>query len=99
MSTIISIGINRDKIQFNEKGWANVDVFVNDQVNEYGQNASAAMSQSKEERESNTPRNYVGNGKVVWTSGTIEAAPRQESKGVTAAQQSEAGRETPDLPF
>ena len=64
MSTIISIGINRDKIQFNEKGWANVDVFVNDQVNEYGQNASAAMSQSKEERESNTPRNYVGNGKI-----------------------------------
>ena len=99
MSSIISIGINRDKIQFNEKGWANVDVFVNDEVNEYGQNASAAMSQTKEERESSTPRNYVGNGKVVWTTGTIEAAPRQERSGVTAAQQSEAGRETPDLPF
>lgn len=99
MSTIISVGINKAKIEFNEKGWANVDIFVNDQVNEYGQNVSAAMSQTKEEREGGSPRNYVGNGKVVWTSGTIEAAPRQESQGVTAKQQSEAGRETPDLPF
>jgi len=98
MSTIISVGINRDKIQFNDKGWANVDVFINDQVNDYGQNVSLAMSQSKEEREGDTPRNYVGNGRVVWTSGTVEAAPRRE-EGVTAAQQSQAGRETPDLPF
>lgn len=99
MSTIISVGINRDKIQFNEKGWANVDVFISDEVNEYGQNVSAAMSQTKEERESGERKNYVGNGRVVWTSGTVEAAPRPESKGVPAAAQSQAGRETPDLPF
>lgn len=98
MSAIISIGINRDKIQFNDKGWANVDVFVNNDVNDYGQNASAAMSQTKEERDEKSPRNYVGNGKVVWTDGQIEAAPRKD-EGVTAAQQSQVGRETPDLPF
>jgi len=30
MSTIISVGLNRDKITFNDKGWANVTIFVND---------------------------------------------------------------------
>ena len=99
MSSIISLGINRDKIQFNDKGWANVDVFINDDVNQYGQNASAAMSQTKEEREGDTLRNYIGNGRVVWTTGTIEAAPKMEKDGVSAAEQSTAGRETPDLPF
>lgn len=99
MSTIISLGINKEKIQFNEKGWANVDVFINDQVNDYGQNVSAAMAQSKDEREAGQQKTYVGNGRVVWTSGSVEAAPRPEPKGVVAAEQSEAGRETPDLPF
>ena len=99
MSTIISLGINKEKIQFNEKGWANVTIFVNDETNEYGQNVSAIMSQSKEERDAGTPRTYLGNGKVTWTAdGTIKAAEKVE-QGVTAEQQSTAGRETPDLPF
>ena len=98
MSTIISVGISKDKITFNEKGWANVTIFVNDETNQYGQNCSAAMEQSKEEREAKNPKNYIGNGKVVWTEGTIAAAERVE-QGTPAAAQSQAGRETPDLPF
>jgi len=98
MSTIISVGINKDKIKFNDKGWANVTLFVNDETNTYGQNVSAAMEQSKEAREAKEPKEYIGNGKVVWTSGSIEAATRVESQTV-ASEQSLAGRETPDLPF
>ncbi len=98
MSSIISVGISKDKITFNEKGWANVTIFVQDETNQYGQNASAAMEQSKEDRENKAPKTYIGNGKVVWTDGNISAAERVD-QGVTASAQSTAGRETPDLPF
>ena len=98
MSSIISVGINKNKIQFNEAGWANVTVFLNDETNVYGQNASAAMDQSKEQREAKEAKQYIGNGKVVWTDGTITVAERVE-QGVEAKEQSMAGREKPDLPF
>ncbi len=99
MSGIISIGLNKDKIQFNEKGWANVTLFVDNETNEYGQNVSAVMEQSKEQREAKEPRTYIGNGRVVFTNdGSLVAAERKD-EGVTAAEQSQAGRETPDLPF
>jgi len=98
MSTIISVGINKEKIQFNDKGWANVTVFVNDETNAYGQNASASMEQTKEQREAKEAKHFIGNGKVVWTDGKIQAAERVE-KQTEANEQSLAGRETPDLPF
>lgn len=99
MSGIISIGLNKDKIQFNDKGWANVTLFVDNETNEYGQNVSAVMEQSKEQREAKEARTYIGNGKVVFTNdGSLVAAERKE-QGVTAQEQSQAGRETPDLPF
>jgi|TARA_R110000796_G_scaffold132915_1_gene248404 hypothetical protein len=98
MSSIISVGINKNKIQFNEAGWANVTVFLNDETNVYGQNASAAMDQTKEQREAKEAKQYIGNGKVVWTDGTITVAERVE-QGVEAKEQSMAGREKPDLPF
>ena len=99
MSTIISVGINKDKITFNDKGWANVTLFVNDDTNQYGQNVSAANEQSKEQREAKEAKQYIGNGKVVWTSdGTIAAADKVERQ-TEASEQSLAGRETPDLPF
>jgi hypothetical protein len=56
MSTIISIGINKEKIQFNDKGWANISVFVNDETNVYGQNVSAAMDQTKDQRDAKEPK-------------------------------------------
>lgn len=98
MASIISLGINKEKIVFNEKGWANITVIVDDEVNTYGQNAKAIMDQTKEEREAKEPKVYLGNGRVVWTEGVIKVAPKQERQ-VVASEQSSAGRSTPDLPF
>lgn len=98
MSAIISLGINREKLVFNEKGWANVTVFLDDSTNPYGQNASAIMEQTKDQRDAKEPRTYLGNGKVVWTDGTIKPADKVEREAV-ASEQSTAGRATPDLPF
>ena len=98
MSSIITIGLNKEKLTFNDKGWANITVFVNDETNTYGQNVSASNEQSKEQREAKEAKAYIGNGKVVWTDGNIQAADRVE-KQTEASEQSLAGRETPDLPF
>ena len=98
MASILTIGLNKDKIQFNEKGWANVTVVLNDETNQYGQNVSAYMNQTKEQREAKEAKNYVGNGRVVWTEGSVTIAEKVE-QGVTSSEQSTAGRETPDLPF
>ena len=98
MSAIISLGINRDKLVFNDTGWANVTVFLDDNTNSYGQNASAIMEQSKEQREAKEPRTYLGNGKVVWTDGNIKTADKVERE-TAGSEQSTAGRATPDLPF
>lgn len=98
MATLVTLGLNRDKLVFNEKGWANITVSINDDTNQYGQNASASISQTKEQREAKEAKVYVGNGKVVWTDGNINTADRVD-EGVKASEQSTAGRETPDLPF
>ena len=101
MSTIISVGINKSKITFNEQGWANVTIFVNDETNAYGQNASAAMEQSKEQREAKEAKAYIGNGKVVWIkdaqgeSGMITLAQKEEK----AEDARTAVAENSDLPF
>lgn len=98
MATLVTLGLNKDKVQFNDKGWANITISINDDTNQYGQNASAFISQTKEQREAKEAKTYVGNGKVVWTDGAIKVADRVE-EGVTASEQSTAGRGTPDLPF
>lgn len=98
MATLVTLGLNKDKLTFNEKGWANITISINDDTNQYGQNASAYNSQTKEEREAKEAKSYVGNGRVVWTDGTVNVADKVE-QGVTASEQSTAGRETPDLPF
>ena len=98
MAGIISVGINKSKIEFNESGWANVTITLDNETNVYGQNVKVTMSQSKEEREAKEAKTYIGNGKVVWTDGVITKADKVE-EGVVASEQSQAGRQTPDLPF
>ena len=71
MSTIINASldltnIEKSKIIKGKKGsYINVTMFVNDEVDQYGNNASIIISQTKEEREAKTPRVYLGNGKTV----------------------------------
>lgn len=66
--------IEKSKIIKGKKGsYLNVTAFVNDEVDQYGNNVSIIVSQTKEEREVKTPRVYLGNGKT----NTINA-PAQE---------------------
>lgn len=80
----------------NENGVA-ITVSINDDSNEWGQNISAFVEQTKEQREAKKDRFYVGNGKTFWTDGTIKVAERKEQPvaAPVAASVSEDGEELP----
>lgn len=84
MGKLISLGINLSKIpgdkitlsKSNEK-WLNITVELKDAADQYGNDVSSWVSQSKEEREAKEPRVYLGNGKVVYSGGGQAQAPAQ----------------------
>ena len=63
----------------NGKGIATT-ISINDKVDNYGNNVSEWVSQTKEEREAKANRIYSGNGKVVFIdpNKTISVAPKKE---------------------
>jgi hypothetical protein len=74
MATILNASLNVAKIDKNKLiagktgQFLNVTITINDEVDKFGNNASIFESQTKEERDNKTPKNYLGNGKVIWTS-------------------------------
>ena len=102
MSAIINLNLRVDALPKEKfvKGkdgavYYNFTVSINDDTNQFGQNVTAIDSQTKEEREAKKPKNYLGNGNVVWTDGKIVAVKRdtQEMAKQTSKEESE------DLPF
>ncbi len=72
--------------------YINIDIIVNDEVNEYGQDTAIKVNQSKEERESGVKATYLGNGKTVWTGESNE--PKS-----AVAQYEGKDEDLDDLPF
>ena len=83
MSAIINASIDLSKVAssriFEKDGrkWLSLSISVNDETM-YGNNVGIALSQTKEEREAKQPKMYLGNGKVVWNSGTIVNATKDD---------------------
>ena len=99
MGALINLSLNLDnldksKVIKGKKGnYYNLTLSVNNETSQYGDNASLFDTQTKEEREAKAARNYVGNGKVVWTDGTIVSAEKQDQP------QAQAATADVDLPF
>ena len=98
MSAIANLNLRVDKLPKENfvKGkdgavYVNLTLSLNNDSNQYGQNISAFVPQSKEEREAKKNRQYVGNGQIVWTDGTIKNAVKNQVK--------EEIEETSDFPF
>ena len=72
--------------------WQNFTMSINDETDQYGNNASVFVSQTKEEREAKAKKTYVGNGKVVYTNGSVVKAEFKEREQKTETQKN-------DLPF
>jgi hypothetical protein len=102
MSAIINLSLNlenlpKEKFVKGKKGtYYNLTVSVNDETNDYGSNVSAYDSQTKEERDAKKTRNYIGNGKVVWTDGKCTAVVRDDEP---KKAQKEVVSASDDLPF
>ena len=77
-----------------EKG-VELTVALNDEVNQYGQNVSAWVSQTKEQRDEKKQRFFTGNGKTFWSDGKITVAKEAEPETAETVKD-EPGL---DLPF
>ena len=99
MSALVNFSIK------NESGvWVKYTMSVNDKQDDYGNNASIFIQQSKEDREAKVKKNFVGNGKVAWTDGQIvkaEFVERTEAKptGMGMPTTSQKLAEANDLAF
>ena len=99
MSTLIVGSIRVDKLPKEKfiKGkdgavFYNLTISVGDETR-YGNNVAFIDSQTKEERDAKVAKTYLGNGKVVWTDGTVKLAEKEEQVAVPVDEQSG------DLPF
>ena len=69
MSSLINFSIKNA-----QGGYDKYTMSINDKQDDWGNNASVWIAQTKEDRDSKTPKKYVGNGKVTWTDGNIVKA-------------------------
>ena len=102
MASIIkaSIDLNKipkDKIYVGKKGkYLPITITLNDESDQFGNQGPVVVEQSKEERETKTPKTYLGNVKVVWTNGNnVDTAPRDNMQAPPAPAAVDDG----DLPF
>jgi hypothetical protein len=103
MATIIKVGIKVSDLKPNEKGYADINVAINDEINQWNQNCSAWNVQTKEERDAKTPRGYIGNGRVVYTNDAgitkVEFQSETTNADFNKSRQEAPASASSDLPF
>ena len=104
MASIIKTSINlneipKDKIFVGKKGkYLPITITLNDEPDQFGNQGPVVVEQTKEERETKSPKTYLGNVKVVWTNGNnVDAAPRNNNQPSAVVAAPKAAEE--DLPF
>ena len=89
--------ISKDKLVKGEKGtYLNITISINDEIDQYGNQAGIYESQTKEEREAKEKKNYLGNGKIAWSSDGGSTAKKSPSPAPAPTAKVEEGE---DLPF
>lgn len=86
MASLSEIYIKKDVLETilktinakNEKG-ISITISQKDETNNYGQNITGFVSQTKEQREQKKDKFFVGNGKTFWTDGKITIAEKREN--------------------
>lgn len=93
--------ISKDKLVKGAKGtYLNITISVNDEIDQYGNQVGIYESQSQTEREAKDKKNYLGNGKIAWTSeggSTAKQTPATPAPAVTPP--APVVEEGEDLPF
>lgn len=95
MAKLISASIDLSKIDkakiINGKEgrmYLDITIIVNDEQDKYGQDTQIIQGQTKEEREQKVQKNYLGNGKTIWSGGS-----KHKPEGATLSSSNS------DLPF
>lgn len=85
MAQIISASIDLTKIDKskinnhkNGSAYYNIDIFIKDEKDQYGNDCAISQSQSKEQREAKEKKVYIGNGKSVWDSDSSQSENKSE---------------------
>lgn len=107
MAGVIKIGVNFDKLKdfVNDKGYVNLTLFVDNEADQYDNNVTGIITQTKEQWENKLPKTYVGNGRVSSTKDNrMVAIEYKDKSNLGASTQSMAGRNvntegTDGLPF
>jgi len=85
MAKLIAVSIDvtkLDKSKFvtGKKGtYANLTISLNDEPDQYNNDVSVWEGQSEDERKSKADRNFLGNGKVVWSSEGQTEQPKSKA--------------------
>ena len=100
MAQIISVSIDLTKIDKtkivshkNGKKYYTLNLAINDEKDNFGNDVSCWEGQDKEERDAKAPKNYLGNGRIIW---------RDDSRQQPTIQQSTPQQQTTnydDMPF
>ena len=106
MASLNSVYIKLDTLKqithtLEVKGLKGVEltIAVNDEVNNYNQNVSAFVAQTKDQREAKANKFYVGNGRTVWTDGKIQAFEYKKDSAQEKKVESDKQADETDLPF
>lgn len=103
MAIILNGSINlseipKDKIIDGKKGkYLPLTISINNDADQFGNNASFVVAQTKEERASKEQKKYLGNGKIVWTDGVCPAPPARDNQ--PQPQKAAPKEASDDLPF
>lgn len=93
--------IPKDKIWKSEKTgkqYLNINVWINDDADKFGNNGSIQVSQTKEERDANEAKKYVGNIKFVQAKQQTQSDDVPVKKAASAKLLDDNEVEN-DLPF
>ena len=74
----ILIPINQDGIGVGKDGklFFNITIHCNDEKNQYDQDTSISLKQTKEQKDAKVAKVYIGNGKTFWSNETPKDAAK-----------------------
>lgn len=102
MDKLISISIDvtkipREAIKPHDNGskYLSLDIWVKEEPDKYGKDASVNISQNKEQRDAKEKKIYIGNGKKVFGWDRIDQAKVEQP----SANQTTETEEQDEIPF
>jgi hypothetical protein len=92
--------ISKDKLIKGAKGnYLNITISINDEADKYGNTLTIIESQTQEEREAKANRNYLANGKLVWSTEGGSTANKNPATPTPPPASEPIVEEGDELPF